>query len=411
VRDAAMPESKPFQVNARGLSDVSWIMSQLLFPAAAIFTLVIAAFSNAASSGKTVMLNAQARWLTSDASRVFALLESGEVIRTEGSSITNVAKGWSKDAPIKFAHGRLHGINIQGELQVLEGDRIRSSVGAKLSLNSGVLPLPAGVIAVAANGDLLRLESSGETWKIVERAQLNALRDARLSLVDLEGTGNGEVAALVGPSTDRYKHGVLGDAIEATSIVILERHSLEVLHRYDLPAPYVFEDITVRPVRTGARDQLAVVQSGPNGGAALALLGLNAGKLELSVGPDFGQPNRWLNPLVGFGEVYAIHTPHIGGVLTRYAPSKGSLNASKQLEGLSSHSINSRNLESALVIAPGALIVPNQNHDALRQITCSSKCDIKSSYDLGAAYSSNLVVAGDAVVIGSEDRKLHFWNP
>jgi hypothetical protein len=386
-------------------------MSQLLFPAAAIFTLVIAAFSNAASSGKTVMLNAQARWLTSDASRVFALLESGEVIRTEGSSITNVAKGWSKDAPIKFAHGRLHGINIQGELQVLEGDRIRSSVGAKLSLNSGVLPLPAGVIAVAANGDLLRLESSGETWKIVERAQLNALRDARLSLVDLEGTGNGEVAALVGPSTDRYKHGVLGDAIEATSIVILERHSLEVLHRYDLPAPYVFEDITVRPVRTGARDQLAVVQSGPNGGAALALLGLNAGKLELSVGPDFGQPNRWLNPLVGFGEVYAIHTPHIGGVLTRYAPSKGSLNASKQLEGLSSHSINSRNLESALVIAPGALIVPNQNHDALRQITCSSKCDIKSSYDLGAAYSSNLVVAGDAVVIGSEDRKLHFWNP
>jgi hypothetical protein len=385
-------------------------MSQLLFPAAAIFALVIAAFSNAASGGKTVMLSAQAKWLTNDAARVFALLESGEVIRTDGSSIASVAKGWSQDAPIKFAHGRLHGINAQGELQVLEGDRIRSSAGAKLSLNSGVLPLPAGVIAVATNGDLLRLESSGDTWKIVERAKLNALLDARLRLVDLEGTGNGEVAALVGPSTDRYKHSVLGDAIEAISIVILERHSLEVLHRYDLPAPYVFEDITVRPVRIGARDQLAVVRSGPNGGAALALLGLNTGKLELSVGPDFGQPNRWLNPLVGLGEVYAIHTPHIGGVLTRYAPSKGLLSASKQLEGLSSHSINSRNLESALVIAPGALIVPNQNHDALRQITCSSKCEIKSSYDLGSTYSSNLVVAGNTIVIGSQDRKLHFWN-
>lgn len=385
-------------------------MSQLLFPAAAIFALVIAAFSNAASSGKTVTLNSQARWLTSDAFRVFALLESGEVVRTNGASVSNVAKGWSKDAPIKFAHGRLHGINAQGELQVLEGDRTRSSAGAKLSLNSGVLPLPAGVIAVAANGDLLRLESSAGSWKIVERAKLNALRDARLSLVDLEGTGNGEVAALVGTSTDRYKHGVLGDAIEATSVVILERHSLEVIYRYDLPAPYVFEDITLRPVRIGARDQLAVVRSGPNGGAALALVGLNAGKLELSAGPDFGQANRWLNPLVGFGEIYAVHTPHIGGVLNRYTLENGKPNASKQLEGLSSHSINSRTLESALVVAPGKLIVPNQNHNKLQNIACSSRCEIKSSYDLGAEYSSNLVVTGDTVVIGSKDRKLHFWN-
>jgi hypothetical protein len=386
-------------------------MSKLLFPAAAIFALVIAAFSNAASSSKTVTLNAQARWLTNDASRVFALLESGEVIRTDGSRISSVAKNWSPNAPIKFAHGRLHGINIQGELQVLEGNRIRSSSGAKLSLNAGVLPLPAGVIAVADNGDLLRLESSGEGWKIVERAKLNALRDARLSLVDLEGTGNGEVAALVGPSTDRYQHGVLGDAIEATSVVILERHSLEVIHRYDLPAQYVFEDMSLRPVRIGARDQLAVVRSGPNGGAALALLGLNAGKLELSLGPDFGQPNRWLNPLVGFGEVYAIHTPHIGGVLNRYAPSKGSLSASRQLEGLSSHSINSRNLEGGAVIAPGVLIVPNQKHNRLQKIVCASRCEIKAGDDLGAVYSSNLIVAGDNVVIGGEDRRLHFWNP
>lgn len=386
-------------------------MSRLLLPAAAIFALLIVAFSNAALGGKTVNLTASARWLTNDGSRVFALLESGEVVRIEGSNLSNVAKAWSKDAPIKFAHGRLHGISAQGELQVLEGNRMRSSVGAKLSLNAGVLPLPAGVIAVAANGDLLRLESSGDAWKIVERATLNALKDGRLALVDLEGTGNGEVAALVGPSTDRYKHGVLGDAIEATSVVILERHSLEVIHRYDLPAPYVFEDITARPVKIGARDQLALVRSSPNGGAALALLGLNAGKLELNAGPDFGQSNRWLNPLVGFGEVYGIHTPHIGGILNRYTPANGSLSASRQLEGLSSHSINSRNLESALVIAPGQLIVPNQSHNALQHIACSGRCEIKSGYKLGAVYSSNLIAAGEMLVIGSENRQLHFWNP
>jgi hypothetical protein len=385
-------------------------MSKLLFPAAAIFALVIAAFSNAASSGKTLSLNAQVRWLTNDGAQVFALLESGEVIRTDGSSRNGVAKSWSPDAPIKFAHNRLHGVDVKGELQVLEGNKNRSSAGAKLSLNAGVLPLPAGVIAVTENGDLLRLESSAEGWKVVARAKLNALRDAHLSLVDLEGTGNGEVAALVGPSTERYRHGVLGDAVEATSVVILERHSLEVIHRYDLPVPYVFEDITLRPVRIGARDQLVVVRSGPTGGAALASLELNAGKLKLSLGPDIGQANRWLNPLVGFGELYAIQTPHIGGVLTQYAPFKGSLSASKQLDGLSNHSINSRNLEAGAVVAPGQLIVPNQGHDRLQYIVCAKKCEIKSGYDLGAAYSSNLIVAGGSVVIGSENRKLHFWN-
>ena len=57
------------------------------------------------------------------------------------------------------------------------------------------------------------------------------------------------------------------------------------------------------------------------------------------------------------------------------------------------------------------LIVPNQKHNGLQKIVCASKCEIKAGYDLGAAYSSNLVVAGDNVVIGGEDRKLHFWNP
>jgi hypothetical protein len=393
------------QMNAQGIEGVSSVMHRFVLMAVWLGLVAVAA-----SNGKAVTLSAPARWLSHDGSHVFALLESGDLIRTDGSSVVGVAKAWSPDAPIKFAHGRLHGVTAQGELQVLEGGRVRSSTDAKLSLNAGVLPLPAGVIAVAANGDLLRLESSAERWKIVARAKLNVLRDARLSLVDLEGNADGAVAALVNPSIDRYRHAVLGDATEATSVVVLERHSLEVIHRYDLPAPYVFEDMTLRPVNIAAKDQLAVVRSGPNGGAALALIGLNAGKLELNVGPDFGQPNRWLNPLVGFGALYAIHTPHIGGVLTRYALGDGKLKASKQLEGLSSHRIGSRNLEGGAVIAPGVLIVPSQNHRQLQKIVCSSRCQIKSTYDLGAEYSSNLIVTNGAVVIASEDGKLHFWN-
>lgn len=371
--------------------------------------LILATLTQAASSDKGLILPEVARWLTFDGTSVFALLESGNVMRVKDSNLSDLAKGWSKDVPIQFAHGRLHGVSTQGELQVLKGNRVQSSVGAKLSTTAGVLPLPAGVIAIAASGDILRLESTTDRWEVVSRAKLNALKDGRLALVDLEGDGDGEVVALVAPSADRYKHGVLGDAIEATAIVALERHSLKVLWRYDLPAPFVFEDIMLRPIKVGTRDQLVVVRSKPNGGAALALLGLKAAQLELIAGADFGQPNRWLNPLVGYGEIYAIQTPHIGGILNRYTIQNGVLSNIKQLEGVSSHSIGSRNLEPALVLAPGKLIVPNQLHDQLNAITCLSTCAVTEKFDLGAAYSSNLVQAGDALVIGTADRRLHFW--
>jgi hypothetical protein len=382
-----------------------------------IVVVAFATLSSATSSDKTLTLPNVASWLTFDGRSVFALLESGMVMRVKDSGLSGVAKDWSKDVPIQFAFGRLHGVSKNGELQVLEGNRVQSSLGAKLSILAGVLPLPAGVIAVAASGDIVRLESSSDRWSIVSRAKLNALKDGRLALADLEGDGDPEVLALVSPSTDRYQHGVLGDATEATAMVALERHSLKVLWRYDLPKPFVFEDIMLRPIKLGTRDQLVVVRSGPNGGAALAVLGLSAGKLDLIAGSDFGQPNRWLNPLVGYGEIYAVHTPHIGGILNRYSLQNGTLSNTlintlsnaAQLEGVSSHSIGSRNLESAMVIAPGKLIVPNQSHNQLNAITCLSSCTINQKFDLAARYSSNLVQAGNAVVVGTEDRKLHFW--
>jgi hypothetical protein len=365
------------------------------------------------SPARTVNLPAPARWLTNDADHVYALLENGSVIRSNGMNSAIIATAWSANAPIRFAHGRLHGISQQGELLVLEGGRLRSSNGAKLSLQAGLLPLPAGVIAVTDNGDLVRLEANADSWQVVARATLKALPDARLTLADLEGDNDGEVVALVNANSERYQHGVLGDTLEATRVVALERHSLQVLWQYDLPAPFVFEDQSLRPVKLNARDQLAVVRSGPKGGAALTLLRLNANKLELIAGPEIGQANRWLNPIVGQGELYAIHTPHLGGVLHRYTLQDNSLQASKQLEGVSvsNHVIGSRNLETAMIFAAGRLIIPNQNQQRLQAINCTNRCEVSTKYDLNSAVSSNVLRTGNTVVVGSEDRKLHFWQP
>jgi hypothetical protein len=139
-------------LNALRICDVCLDMIRFYLSAGLIALAATVASGN--STARTVNLPAPARWLTDDANRVYALLENGSVMRSDGTNSTTIATAWSANAPIRFAHGRLHGISQQGELLVLEGGRLRSSNGAKLSLKAGLLPLPAGVIAVADNGDL-----------------------------------------------------------------------------------------------------------------------------------------------------------------------------------------------------------------------------------------------------------------
>ena len=327
---------------------------------------VIACVSLGAPTKQVLNLPAQASYLTTDGTRVFALLENNQVLEIQNSTQTKIGGLWSSTAPIIHAHGRLHGISLTGELLVYQNKQLNSSQNAKLSIQAGVLPLPAGVIAVTQTGDLVRLEDNGNTWEITARAKLNALTDQHLSFADLEGDNDREVVALVGANTSRYQHGILGDSTEAIAIVALERHSLEVLWRYDLAAPYVFEDITLRPFKIGTREQLVTVRSSRIGGAALAMLGLKAGQLELRTGADIGQANRWLNPLVGKTEIYAIHTPHIGGILVKYEPNK--LGGSQKLTDVSNHSIGSRILVPSLQLSTGELVIPSQNHQIMKTI-------------------------------------------
>ncbi len=369
------------------------------------FMTTIACITHAAPN--IMNLPAQANWLTSDGTQIYALLENNQVLQIQNSTLTSLGGFWSSVAPILFAHGRLHGVSTKGELLVHQGKQLSSSQNAKLSVKVRVLPLPAGIIAVTESGDLVRLEDNGKTWEITARAKLNALTDQHLGFADLEGDNDKEVVALVGANSSRYQHGILGDNIEATAVVALERHSLEVLWRYDLPTPYVFEDITLRPFQIGTREQLVTVRSSVNGGAALAMLGLNNNKLELRAGADIGQSNRWLNPVVGKTDIYAIHTPHIGGILVKYEPTK--LGGNQKLTDLSNHSIGSRILEPSIQLSSGELIIPSQNHQQMKTIVCNNQCRITQMYDLGAAYSSNIIVVGQSKVIASSNKKLHVW--
>ncbi len=157
----------------------------------------------------------------------------------------------------------------------------RISPSASLSVHAGLLILPLAVLAVvtasARPADLLghrlaRFEPDpAGRWREVARSTDAVLPDARPVQVDLDGRGDGgHIAVLAGPDGSRYDHGVLGDAVEATRVLWLERHGLEALRELSLPPPHVFEDIAPRPVvlpaAQGGRG-LLTVRSGPEAGS------------------------------------------------------------------------------------------------------------------------------------------------
>ncbi|WP_309569968.1 hypothetical protein, partial [Deinococcus sp.] len=253
----------------------------------------------------TLNLPAPAVWLAADGPQVYALTAQGDLLDLQGSTVRRLARAFSAQV-ITACSGRVVGVNGAGTLQVWTGQGVQTAPDADLSPLAHPVCLPLGVVVVAQSGDLRRYEPVGGGWQQTAHTAAQALPDAQLTLADLDGTGDAQVVALTHPDQRRYDHGILGDATEATEITVFERHSLSVLDRLTLPAPFVFEDVQARPVRLeGGRDGLAVVRSSAAGSAALALIGRVDGHLSVqATSPDFGQTHRWLSPLVGSGQLW-----------------------------------------------------------------------------------------------------------
>lgn len=171
--------------------------------------------------------------------------------------------------------------------------------------------------------------------------------------------------------TDRYRHGVLGDRLEASRLVV-ETTEGKRLH-IDLPPARVFEDLEPRlaDLNGDNRDELIVVESDMDSGASLAVYGIVSGRLvRMAATPFLGQPNRWLNPLGvgdfdgdGHPDIALVATPHIGGRLRLYRFKDGKLSLFAEYPGVSTHRIGSRELGLGRVISAAPrdrLLVPNQ---------------------------------------------------
>jgi hypothetical protein len=175
-------------------------------------------------------------------------------------------------------------------------------------------------------------------------------------LPDTEVTRAGTLTAYLTDPTERYDHGVLGDAIEAGGFAV-ERDGQRLIYR--LPGDSVFEDRRVRlaDLDGDGAPEAIVVKSYLRRGAAIAVYALRSDRIEpLAESPALGARHRWLNPagiadFTGTGEITiaAVLTPHLAGSLRLYRLATGKLVEVARLDGFTNHILGSRNLDLARI--------------------------------------------------------------
>ena len=249
----------------------------------------------------------------------------------------------------------------------------------------GGISQPAGpVVAVRPDGKRFtlalidgKLALSSSDARIVTAPAPDMLPDGEVT----QGQGAVRRAWLTGP-TGRYAHGILGDRLEASGVGV-ERADGKLLY-FDLGDDSVFEDRRARlyDVDGDGADEVIVVKTYLNAGAALAVLEATDTALELAAEVEpIGRSNRWLNPAGagdfdgdGRAEVAYVATPHIGGTLKLYEYNNRTLTADGAAAGFSNHAIGTREQDLAAVVDWNGdnvvdLLVPDSRRQDLRIVT------------------------------------------
>lgn len=276
--------------------------------------------------------------------------------------------------PLAGRHARVAARHQDGGLWVLESGRATTTAASKLAPAAGLCILPAGIIGVvpgAGGTRLARFEPDAKgRWVETARSDEPVLPDARPFQADLAArtADDGHIVVLGGPDPRRYRHGVLGDDIESTRVLYLERHGLEVLRSIDVQAPDVIEDIAPRPVVWREGTGLLTMRSGPRG-AQLVVIAASTDRPDglefVALGAPIGTPNRWLAATTDGTRIAAVHTPHLGGDLVTYRVEGRTLQGRSVAQGVSNHQIGSRDTDLAVWLGD-RLAVPGQDRRSLR---------------------------------------------
>jgi len=299
--------------------------------------------------------------------------------------------------------------------QTVHAVKIAAPVERIIATGNGTYILAGGEIFKAIACDTasgLCLEPSA-VFPEPDPAPADALPDGRIAL-----TGNGDIRqAWFGRPTRRYAHGVLGDAIEAGSLVVVTSSGsrLEAI----LPEDQVFEDITPRiaDLDGDGSNEVIAIRSSTGGGGGVVIYGLAGGALKLlGAGTENGRPNRWLNiaGLVphpdGGLTLYGVRTPHIGGRLFSLIFRNGEVSERNDIAtDVSNHIIGSRELGMSAVGTFGdrlELVLPSQDRRRLR-FPLTSRADIP----LPGPINKAIAVVDGRLITASKDGTLIVVSP
>lgn len=320
-----------------------------------------------------------------------ALASDGNVtlLRDDGS-VTPLAHGVRGDS-LRRCGDALLAVDERGRLRSLTGD----ARGPEVSPHSRPACLPGGrVVAVSSDARSVLLLSSA--LQVLARHPLDALPDG-------DPTPVGDAVAVLAAPTQIYRHGVLGDEIEAGAVTLLSLGDLHAVATYRLDAPAVIEQRRVAAFPAAGRDGMLITRSTLTKGAGVTALALGPGGLEVvASAPPIGSGNRWLNLFATAGaRAYAVRTPHLGGPLERYTLVGDALRASRFPLDVTNHVLGSRNLDLAILLPPGAagggagrvdvLALPTPDLRTVRVVACTLiGCEPELQLSLSAPLSSNL---------------------
>jgi hypothetical protein len=204
----------------------------------------------------------------------------------------------------------------------------------------------------------------------------------------LVATGDGQSEGIqrawyAGP-TDRYAHGALGDAIEAS--VLMAEDVDGKRYQLELGPSEVFEDLTPRVVDIDhdGRNEVITIRTSLRSGASVAVYGLSGSRLiQRAATPPIGRPNRWLNiagiaDFTGDGRlnIAVVKTPHIGGRLEILAWDRNTFKVVGSADGFSNHVFGSSEMGMSAVVSVDGdripdLILPDAGRKSLRMVTAA----------------------------------------
>lgn len=293
---------------------------------------------------------------------------------------------------------------------------------------------PARVQAIETVNGQVQVNAGGLWYRVVLTD-----KDATLNFVDrpvrpknpdralIDGrvtTGTRDIArAWFAEPTDTYDHGVLGDKIEASALVIERSDGRRETVKLNDDA--VFEDLEPRlaDLEGDGRDEIIVVKSYLRRGSALAVIAERKGKYEIvAETPPLGSPHQWLNP-AGIGDfngdgkidIALVREPHVVGALELWSWIGGALRKTSELADASNHVAGTRALNMSATAdfdGDGVLdvAVPSLDRGKLRLLSFMPAHEI-ASVALPALAVTNLGLipienSPPAVVLGLADGSL-----